>query len=92
MTSTGDPLRGSGVGVLEGVLEGVRFESTGDLLLDLEDDLERDLEREFLLLLSLLELRFVCLLTGEGDREGDREIDPLRSRSDRLSERAGDLS
>lgn len=62
--SAGEPLR-SGVGVLEGVFEGVRFESTGDLLADLEDDLERDLDREFLLLLSLLELRFVLLPIGD---------------------------
>lgn len=81
--SIGDPFR-SGVGVLEGVLEGVLFVSGGDLLpRDLEDDLERDLECEFLLLLSLLELRFTLLPTGEGDRELDRE---------RLSERAGDFS
>jgi len=78
----GEPLR-SGVGVLEGVFEGVLLESLGDLL-DLEDDLERDLEREFLLLLSLLEIRFdLCTLTGDGERESDLE---------RLSERAGDLS
>lgn len=79
--SAGEPLR-SGVGVLEGVLEGVRFESTGDLLADLEDDLERDLDREFLLLLSLLVLRFDLLPIGDWERELDRE---------RLSERTGDL-
>lgn len=75
---TGEPLR-SGVGVLEGVFEGVLLVSGGDLLrlLPLEDDLEHDLEREFLLLLSLLELRF-DFPTGEGEREPDLE---------RLSER-----
>ena len=45
--------------------------------------MERDREREFLLLLSLLVLRFDLVPTGEGDREYDLE---------RLSERAGDLS
>lgn len=77
----GDPLR-SGVGVLEGVLEGVRFGSEpGDRLTDLEDDL--DLERDFLLLLSLLGLRFdLSLPAGDGERDPDLE---------RLSERTGDL-
>lgn len=80
----GDPFR-SGVGVREGVLEGVRFVlATGDRLADLEDDLdlERDREREFLLLLSLLGLRFDLSPAGDGERDSDLE---------RLSERAGDL-